>query len=80
MKLLLVVLFCGLVGIQAFPSQFIIDGQDAPDNIGYVRRIRSFRTPEALEALQYTGFFITPSRMLTVAQALFKYVLYIHFF
>lgn len=72
MKLLIVVLFCALLGIEALPSQFIIGGHDAPDNVQYVRRIRSFRTPDALQAFQYTGFFVTETSMLTVAQAIHK--------
>lgn len=72
MKLLLVVLFCGILGIQALPSQFIIDGHDAPASIQYVRRVRSFRLPGDLTALQYTGFFVSENTLLTVAQAIHK--------
>lgn len=72
MKLLFVVLCCAVLSIEAFPNQFIMGGHDAPADITYVRRVRSFRAPEDLQAFQYTGFFITPSTVLTVAQAIHK--------
>lgn len=72
MKLLFVVLCCAVLSIEAFPNQFIIDGHDAPAAVDYVRRVRSFRAPADLQAFQYTGFFITPSTVITVAQAIHK--------